>query len=159
MPKIQDRAKILKEVHDGHGHFGQEATWKRLYFGYWWPRSYEILSGIAPRNINADPLQDLSVNLGMERLFFVMDKELAHEEGLKSKEQDLSKERIPIGSAVVMVRHSRRNKLDQMYNSKKYTVIGKFHCNTYVLINDKGVKLKRAISGNQIKAFAERNKT
>ena len=31
VPKLKERYKVLKEVHDGHGLFGQEATWRRLY--------------------------------------------------------------------------------------------------------------------------------
>lgn len=31
IPKKSERESILKEVHDGHGHFGREATWRRLY--------------------------------------------------------------------------------------------------------------------------------
>jgi hypothetical protein len=31
IPPIEERKGILQEVHDGHGHFGVEATWVRLY--------------------------------------------------------------------------------------------------------------------------------
>ncbi|KAG0755447.1 hypothetical protein G6F33_011500 [Rhizopus arrhizus] len=31
IPKIVDREAVLREVHDGHGHFGQEATWSRMF--------------------------------------------------------------------------------------------------------------------------------
>lgn len=41
VPPIGERIKVLTECHDGHGHFGQEAIWKRLYHYYWWPISYE----------------------------------------------------------------------------------------------------------------------
>ncbi|KAG1034658.1 hypothetical protein G6F43_013366 [Rhizopus delemar] len=41
IPRIQERLSLLKELHDGHGHFGQEATWKRLYMYYWWSKAYE----------------------------------------------------------------------------------------------------------------------
>jgi hypothetical protein len=28
--------------HDGHGHFGRESTWARLYHHYWWrPNAYQ----------------------------------------------------------------------------------------------------------------------
>lgn len=40
VPKIKERESILKEVHDCYGDFGQEATWKRLYWQYWWPDAY-----------------------------------------------------------------------------------------------------------------------
>ncbi|OBZ81563.1 Transposon Ty3-I Gag-Pol polyprotein [Choanephora cucurbitarum] len=40
IPKFSERDKVLKDVHDGHGHFGQEATWQRLYESYWWPDAY-----------------------------------------------------------------------------------------------------------------------
>ncbi|KAG1394856.1 hypothetical protein G6F58_012053 [Rhizopus delemar] len=39
--KIDDRQDILMQVHNGHGHYGQEATWSRLYKQYWWPTAYE----------------------------------------------------------------------------------------------------------------------
>ncbi|KAG0913975.1 hypothetical protein G6F57_011256 [Rhizopus arrhizus] len=41
IPKITEREAVLREVHDGHGHFGQEATWARMYSGYWWPGAYQ----------------------------------------------------------------------------------------------------------------------
>lgn len=41
VPKVKQRLAIIQETHDGHGHFGQEATWKRLYFSYWWPNAYD----------------------------------------------------------------------------------------------------------------------
>ncbi|KAI9003771.1 hypothetical protein CLU79DRAFT_669470, partial [Phycomyces nitens] len=36
----QERRLILQEIHDGHGHFGQHASWARLYFEYWWPTDF-----------------------------------------------------------------------------------------------------------------------
>lgn len=41
VPHISERIGILKEVHDGHGHYGIHATWARLYSQYWWPNAYE----------------------------------------------------------------------------------------------------------------------
>ncbi|KAG0736676.1 hypothetical protein G6F23_010807 [Rhizopus arrhizus] len=41
VPKISERQSVMKEVHDGHGHFGQDATWARLYSNYWWPLAYK----------------------------------------------------------------------------------------------------------------------
>ncbi|KAG1145640.1 hypothetical protein G6F37_012113 [Rhizopus arrhizus] len=41
VPKISERQSVMKEVHDGHGHFGQDATWARLYSNYWWPQAYK----------------------------------------------------------------------------------------------------------------------
>lgn len=43
VPVIQDRTKVLNEVHEGHGHFGVNATWARLYSHYWGPYCYEEL--------------------------------------------------------------------------------------------------------------------
>lgn len=40
VPYRQERHAILTEVHAGHGHFGQEATWARLSNQYWWPTDY-----------------------------------------------------------------------------------------------------------------------
>lgn len=39
--KLQERLAILKEVHDGHGHFGCQSTWARLYMNYWWNNAYQ----------------------------------------------------------------------------------------------------------------------
>ncbi|KAG1135494.1 hypothetical protein G6F37_012849 [Rhizopus arrhizus] len=41
IPKMAERNGIIAMVHNGHGHFGQEATWSRLYNQYWWPTAYE----------------------------------------------------------------------------------------------------------------------
>ena len=34
IPYKNERLRIIKECHDGQGHFGQEATWKWLYNSY-----------------------------------------------------------------------------------------------------------------------------
>lgn len=44
VPRIDDRNDILNEIHEGHGHFGINASWSRLYNEFWWPNSYEDLS-------------------------------------------------------------------------------------------------------------------
>jgi hypothetical protein len=41
VPKILDRSKVLGELHEGHGHFGQESTWRRARIQYWWPAMYQ----------------------------------------------------------------------------------------------------------------------
>ena len=41
IPYIDERVGVLQEIHDGAGHFGQNASWKRLYEKYWWPGCYE----------------------------------------------------------------------------------------------------------------------
>ena len=41
VPYPVERTQILTEVHDGHGHYGQQATWARLYLNYWWPGVYD----------------------------------------------------------------------------------------------------------------------
>ncbi|OBZ81681.1 Transposon Tf2-6 polyprotein, partial [Choanephora cucurbitarum] len=40
VPKFYERRRILTEIHDGHGHFGVNASWARLYQSYWWPSCY-----------------------------------------------------------------------------------------------------------------------
>ncbi|CEP14621.1 hypothetical protein [Parasitella parasitica] len=40
IPHINERQPILRNMHDGYGHFGVNATWKRLYSQYWWPNAY-----------------------------------------------------------------------------------------------------------------------
>ncbi|CEG68163.1 hypothetical protein RMATCC62417_04477 [Rhizopus microsporus] len=118
---------------------------------------YEALFGMASRNVNVDPLQDPGVKLGMERLFFLIDKKITKEENSRAKkEQDYEVGHIHIGSSVIMVRHNKKNKLDSTFCRKVYTVVVKFHNNTYVLLNENGVKFKRAVSGNQIKVIVKR---
>ena len=41
VPYPDERERVLREVHDGHGHHGQQATWARLFLSYWWPGVYE----------------------------------------------------------------------------------------------------------------------
>jgi hypothetical protein len=41
IPIKQERNSILKQVHDGCGHFGTLSTWQRLYNHYWWPNAYQ----------------------------------------------------------------------------------------------------------------------
>lgn len=119
---------------------------------------YEALYGVSPRNHNADPLQELGMKLGLERLYLLMDKNLSYEEEKLSKAyKNTFKNVIPIGSQVILVKILKKNKLDTTYKNKVYTVIGQFHNNTYILINDKGVKLKRAVNGKNLKIFKKRN--
>jgi hypothetical protein len=40
IPKIKERESVLKELHDGHGHFANEATYKRARELYYWPGMY-----------------------------------------------------------------------------------------------------------------------
>jgi putative transposase len=40
VPYVKERKAILEQVHDGHGHYGQNASWARLYQCYWWPGAY-----------------------------------------------------------------------------------------------------------------------
>jgi hypothetical protein len=40
VPYLQERQGILSMIHDGHGHFGIQATWSSLYLHYWWPTAY-----------------------------------------------------------------------------------------------------------------------
>jgi hypothetical protein len=40
VPPIEERVTILESLHEGSGHFGQQATWTRLYTHYWWPSAY-----------------------------------------------------------------------------------------------------------------------
>ena len=34
IPKVSKRVGVLKEVHDGHGHYGYQCTWARSYMNY-----------------------------------------------------------------------------------------------------------------------------
>ncbi|CDS12577.1 hypothetical protein LRAMOSA11497 [Lichtheimia ramosa] len=39
----QERLDVLRQIHDGHGHFGINASWARLYHSYWWPNVFQQL--------------------------------------------------------------------------------------------------------------------
>ncbi|KAG2209868.1 hypothetical protein INT45_013585, partial [Circinella minor] len=41
IPYIEERSRTLTEIHEGHGHFGQDASWARLFTSYWWPSTYQ----------------------------------------------------------------------------------------------------------------------
>ena len=43
VPKLIERPKVITEVHDGHGHFGIESTFKRDRTSYYWPKMYQEL--------------------------------------------------------------------------------------------------------------------
>ncbi|CEP12513.1 hypothetical protein [Parasitella parasitica] len=40
IPYISERQDTICNVHDGFGHFGVNATWRRLYERFWWPSAY-----------------------------------------------------------------------------------------------------------------------
>jgi hypothetical protein len=40
VPPLDERDAAIEHIHDGHGHFGVQSTWSRLYLNYWWPSSY-----------------------------------------------------------------------------------------------------------------------
>ncbi|KAG1119462.1 hypothetical protein G6F61_009915 [Rhizopus arrhizus] len=41
VPKRGEREAVIKQCHDGHGHFGCDSTWSRMYVNYWWPSAYQ----------------------------------------------------------------------------------------------------------------------
>jgi len=43
VPTLSNRNMVMNEVHDGHGHFGQEATYQRARRHYYWPKMYDDL--------------------------------------------------------------------------------------------------------------------
>ncbi|KAI8327376.1 hypothetical protein BD560DRAFT_316973, partial [Blakeslea trispora] len=43
VPRLRERAELITTMYDQHGHYGQDATWARLYKRYWWPTAYEDL--------------------------------------------------------------------------------------------------------------------
>ncbi|KAG1051120.1 hypothetical protein G6F43_006661 [Rhizopus delemar] len=119
---------------------------------------YEALFGLAPRNINDDSLYKLGMRLGLERLYFLMDKQVNQEEKVfKENEPPIkSLSKIEIGDQVIMMKHLKKDKLDDTYKKKIYTVVDKFHRNTFILVNSEGVKLKRAVNGAHLKNFVQR---
>lgn len=119
---------------------------------------YEALFGTAPRLPSMDPLQELGLKLGAERLYLLLDKHLSYEDKIKGRsvEEDKTTGGIPIGSQVIKTKYSKKHKLDTTYMNKLFTVIGKFNKNTYILLNEQGVKLKRAVNGAHLKIFNKR---
>ncbi|KAG1586347.1 hypothetical protein G6F48_006664 [Rhizopus delemar] len=95
---------------------------------------YEALFGLAPRNINDDSLYKLGMRLGLERLYFLMDKQVNQEEKVfKENEPPIkSLSKIEIGDQVIMMKHLKKDKLDDTYKKKIYTVVDKFHRNTFI---------------------------
>src|ERR1700738_5480838 len=43
VPKIMNRTAVMIQLHDGHGHFGQEATYQRAQREFYWPNMYRDL--------------------------------------------------------------------------------------------------------------------
>jgi hypothetical protein len=41
VPTIAERPALLREAHDGRGHFGTRATFQYLNERYWWPQFYQ----------------------------------------------------------------------------------------------------------------------
>jgi hypothetical protein len=62
IPHKQERLQVLQEIHDGHGHFGQHASWARLYKDYWWPGVYmqlrEYIASCEPCQLYANVTDD-----------------------------------------------------------------------------------------------------
>ncbi|KAI8359197.1 hypothetical protein BD560DRAFT_334897 [Blakeslea trispora] len=97
------------------------------------------------------------MKLGMERLCLLLDRQLNQEDIhlIRPINQDMP-EGIPLGSQVLMVKNTKKSKLDSTYIDKIFTVVGRYHKNTYVLIDDKGRKLKRAVNAARLKVFIPR---
>ncbi|KAG1577677.1 hypothetical protein G6F48_012515 [Rhizopus delemar] len=119
---------------------------------------YEALFGLNPKNSDNDPLYKLGMRLSLERLYFLLDRQVNQEEEIFKEEEPLIKKsaRIEIGDHVIMKNYLKKDKLDSAFKNKVFTVIDKFHNNTFVLVNDEGVKLKRAINGAHLKNFVQR---
>ncbi|KAI8340964.1 hypothetical protein BD560DRAFT_339223 [Blakeslea trispora] len=106
-----------------------------------------------------DQLQLLGKKIGQERLFFLLDRSLGQEDRMWAKVMKVIEARkgIEIGDQVLRTRALKRGKLDSNYQHKPYTVIGRFHKNTFILIDSQGRKLKRAINGAHLKKFNVRD--
>ncbi|KAI9328494.1 hypothetical protein BD770DRAFT_449775 [Pilaira anomala] len=98
------------------------------------------------------------MRLGLERLYFLMDKQVNQEEEIFKKKESLFKKigKIEIGDQVLMKKHMKKDKLDSSFKEKVFTVVDRFHYNTFILVNAEGVKLKRAINGAHLKNFVQR---
>lgn len=54
IPKLSERKDVPKEAHNGHGHFGQDTTWEKLYASYWWPQAYKYVASCEEYQIFAN---------------------------------------------------------------------------------------------------------
>ncbi|KAG1614235.1 hypothetical protein G6F46_007107 [Rhizopus delemar] len=122
---------------------------------------YEALFGSVPNNVNEDPLYKLGMKLGLERLYYLMDKRLNYEEMVMKEDEKRPEksERISVGDEVMMKKHLKKDKLDSSFKNSLFTVVNQYHRNTYVLVNNQGVKLKRAVNGVHLKKFVRREGT
>lgn len=68
----------------------------------------KLLFGMPPRMCEQDLLQELGNKLDVERLFFLMDHQVETEELFwKHQDKKEEKDRIPIGSQVLIVKLSK----------------------------------------------------
>ncbi|KAI8389213.1 hypothetical protein BD560DRAFT_309402, partial [Blakeslea trispora] len=82
-----------------------------------------------------------------------LDRSLRQEDRMLAKVLKVIKARkgIEIGDQVLRIRALKCEKLDSSYQHKPYTVIGRFHKNTFILIDSQGRKLKCVINGAHLK--------
>ncbi|KAG1165817.1 hypothetical protein G6F36_013192 [Rhizopus arrhizus] len=90
-----------------------------------------------------------------------MDKRLNYEEMVMKEAERRSEksERISVGDEVMMKKHLKKDKLDSSFKNRLFTVVNQYHRNTYVLVNNQGVKLKRAVNGPHLKKSVRREDT
>jgi hypothetical protein len=51
VPPLDERSGVIKHLHDGHGHFGIQSTWARLYHTHWWPSAFQDVKDYIARCI------------------------------------------------------------------------------------------------------------
>lgn len=122
---------------------------------------YELLFGVEPLGVDNDVLQQYGRRIGFERLAYLQQRnglqnfmvnydivsDITHAENTK----------INVGDKVLLLKHNRKNKLDPKYRRKLYTVLVKKANNVLILANDKGIRLKRAVNGFQVRKYYQRN--
>ena len=79
---------------------------------------------------------------------------------LKLRQVDLElhqEKRIPVGTKVIRLNHIKKNKLDEKYKPKIFTVLASFKNTVYLLADPRGIRLKRVVNGACLKKFVQRS--
>ncbi|KAG1395715.1 hypothetical protein G6F58_011880 [Rhizopus delemar] len=113
---------------------------------------FELMYGVVPNGPENDVLLKIGQKLAMERLYYLNDRNLTHEvKKTHQRIKDHKSTTFPIGTKVIRTNQLKKNKLDYRYKPKLFTVLAAFANNVYILADPKGVRLKRAVNGANLK--------
>lgn len=121
---------------------------------------YELVFGVEPLGVDKDVLQQYGRKIGFERLVLLQQRN-GHQSFVvdydeSGFDEDSRNKEVSVGDKVLLLKHSRRNKLEPKYRKKLYTVLVKKANNVLILANDKGIRLKRAVNGSQVRKYHQR---